>query len=219
MSVKHSFFCLAMAFSLSSIFAATPEEKFWRWFEKNEDRIFAFEADQERVFDEVASQMRVVNSSLTFEFGPVRDGRREFVISADGDKKAFPAVQSLYSCAPSLAKWIFVKFRPRRQAMDLAYKGLKITAASVKVLIAKDPKPGKLGLIVLFPGFEIERERDYKFAAFLILDGALGEFDVEMRVGYVGVGSLDHPEVNQAFSLADLPAAFDRCLAANAEKG
>lgn len=73
----------------------TPEQSFWAWFQNNQDFLFDFEKDQERVFDRLATEMHKVNPSLTFEFGPKEDGRREFTISADGIRKAFPAVQAL----------------------------------------------------------------------------------------------------------------------------
>jgi hypothetical protein len=79
---------------------ASPESDFWRWFQKNENALFDFERDQERTFDRLAAEMQKVDPSLTFEFGPKDDGRREFVISADGIVEAFPKVESLYAAAP-----------------------------------------------------------------------------------------------------------------------
>ena len=107
-----------MMFSLFQALA-TPEQAFWSWFEKNEKRLFTFETDRDRVFNELAGKLKQVHESVTFEFGPVEDGKREFVISADGIKDAFPAVEKLYALAPKLPRWKFIKFRPRRAAMDI----------------------------------------------------------------------------------------------------
>ena len=87
---------LLMAFTLfGGKAAAAPEDTFWQWFKKNESRLFSFEANREAIFDELSEQMRRVNRDLVFEFSPVRPtGKREFVISADGNKAAFPAVQA-----------------------------------------------------------------------------------------------------------------------------
>ena len=68
-----------------------PRERvFWEWFQTNENALFDFEKDRERTFDRIAAEMHKLNSNLTFEFGPKEDGRREFTISADGIRSAFP---------------------------------------------------------------------------------------------------------------------------------
>src|SRR5260370_5887295 len=69
----------------------TSQQEFWKWFSEHEGELFDFEADQERTFDRLASQLKKIDSNLTFEFGPKRDAKREFVISAGGIKRAFSA--------------------------------------------------------------------------------------------------------------------------------
>src|SRR5882724_4779444 len=76
---------------------ASAEADFWQWFQRNEADLFDFERDQEAIFDRLAAEMHKVHPSLTFEFGSKENGRREFVISADGIKDAFPKVESLYA--------------------------------------------------------------------------------------------------------------------------
>src|SRR5215470_7188766 len=70
-------------------------KNFWKWFLSHEDEMFHFEADQERVFDKLAMALRRVHPDLVFEFSSIQNGRREFVISAAGIKKAFPEVTAL----------------------------------------------------------------------------------------------------------------------------
>ena len=65
--------------------AASPSIPiFWRWFQDNEQDLFAFESDMERVFARLTDAIEAVHPELTFEFGPVEFGKREFVISAGG---------------------------------------------------------------------------------------------------------------------------------------
>src|ERR1700740_3674432 len=129
----------------------TKEQSFWTWFLHHEDDLMHFERNQDTVFDALAVELQKVHSDLTFEFGPVRDGRREFVISAGGIKSAFPAVESLYSAAPSLKRWIWVKYRPRRLPInDVEYGGKKVRANDVRYLLAKDGD--KLGVVLFFEG-------------------------------------------------------------------
>ncbi len=65
-------------------------EKFWKWFQENEDEIYYFEANQDRVFDKLASRVSRIHKELVFEFSSIRDGRREFTLSAAGMRNAFP---------------------------------------------------------------------------------------------------------------------------------
>ncbi len=179
---------------------------FWTWFGKNQDRLFEFEQDQERIFDELQMELQKVCSELTFEFSPNFDGRREFVISAEGQKIAFPAVDDLVNCAPRLPLWNFVKFRQRRSPIcNLKIGATEIKASEVEVSIAKHA--GKLALIVFIP-----RTTDKKALAkygFLFLDQALGEYDVSVKVGAIEFHcSTEHPEYPR-FPIIQLPERFD----------
>ena len=95
--------------------AKTNEDKFWNWFCKNSKMIFNFESNQEEVFDKIQKESQKLNSNLSFEISSIKDGKREFVISADGIIDAFPVVEKLYNAKPDLSEWTFVKFRPRRR--------------------------------------------------------------------------------------------------------
>lgn len=202
---------LVTVFNLLSLPAnASPESDFWKWFQSNEALLFDFEQDQERIFDEVLAEMHKVDSSLTFEFGPKSDGRREFVISADGNKDAFPKVESLYASAPKLPKWILVKFRPRREPFDIEYGGIAVKAETV--LVRLEPEGDKADITMYIPGYSEMRRDSFLPIAYLMLDQALGEHDVEMRVGTIEVQ--DAPsDRNGLLSLAQLPKAFDALLA------
>jgi len=162
---------------------ATPEQEFWKWFQKNETNLFAFEKNRDAVFNGLGTQMNKVHKSLTFEFGPVENGQREFVISADGIKDAFPAVERLYAAAPKLDRWVFIKFRPRRDPMDIEYDGVKVKVADAFCTV--EPDRGKAGITVFIRGYQPEHKKAYTGITFLMLDQALGEYDVETKVGFI----------------------------------
>ena len=113
-----------MKFIINKFFPQ-KEEGFWQWFVANEDRIFTFESNRETIFDEIADRLHRINPNLTFEFGPIEDGKREFVISAGGIKSAFSAVEELYANAPKLEKWIFIKFRQRRPPLNIRFEDVR----------------------------------------------------------------------------------------------
>jgi hypothetical protein len=56
----------------------TKEQQFWAWFEQNEALLFGFEHDQERIFHELTMALADVSPDLSFEFGPLSNGTRDF---------------------------------------------------------------------------------------------------------------------------------------------
>ncbi|THC42778.1 hypothetical protein [Massilia sp. Mn16-1_5] len=201
---------LALTAALPARAATTPEQEFWTWFQANESMLFDFERDQERIFDRLQRAMHKVDPDLVFEFGPKQNGKREFVISADGIRAAFPKVEALYAAAPALQNWIIVKYRPRRVPMDIGYGDRKIKAATVMVLL--HAQGDKAGITIMIPGYDAAEHDTYRSLAYLFLDQALGEFDVETRVGEIRIVA-PAGETSGALSLQELPAAFDRYIA------
>jgi len=202
---------LFMAFSLFVLGAKkSPEAEFWSWFEKNQEMLFHFERDQKRTFDKLNAAMSKVHPDITFEFGPDENGKREFVISADGLKTAFPAVESFYTAAPSLPRWKFIKFRPRRSPMELQIGELKIKPEDIEVAV--EPDGDKAGLTVFVRGFDKAREKQFSQAAFIMLDQAIGEYDMEMKVGFITIKTFEETSQYRRHGLAALPAVFDEFL-------
>jgi hypothetical protein len=190
--------------------AASPEADFWKWFQKNETMLFDFEKNPQSVFDQLQVEMHKVNSTLTFEFGPKQGGQREFVISADGIRDAFPSVEKLYTAAPPLKKWKVLKFRPRRAPFDISFQGVSVKEESVRVLVERGG-PGA-SLTVLMPGYTSAKHETFLAIAYLFLDQALGEYDVETRVGHIAIaGSVERQA--KSISLKNLPATFDALFA------
>ena len=188
----------------------TTQEKFWQWFLKHEDKLFDFELDQERVFDRLAAQLQKVDKNLTFELGPKRKSR-EFVISAAGIKSSFPAVVALANAAPALARWQVTPFRPRRAGLNLIeFRGKKIDPADVQFSLLDNGRTA--GLYIYLPGFR-EGDRDLGQIAYLLLDEALGEYDVEMRLGLIKMFPTESPGDLRRYPLHELPVLFDELVA------
>lgn len=191
----------------------TPQAAFWNWFIQHEPEFFAFDPDQgierERLFDELAAELQKVNRDLSFEFGP-NGPTREFVISASGMKKAFPAVVRLAETAPALARWQITAFRPRRAPVYTIEIGDKsVDPKDVQFSLLNN---GKMAGIYLFiPSF---REDDVasKQIGYLLLDTTLGEYDVETRLGLIKMLSPETRTVGERYPLAELPARFDELV-------
>jgi len=186
---------------------AKKEDRFWEWFIKNDERIFHFEKNQNRIFTELGKSLAKINKYLTFEFGPINNGVREFVISADGIKEAFPVVESLHSKAPDLSNWKFTKFRPRRSPMDLQFGDIYIKPEDVLATLNKDGS--KVDITVFLKGAGGANDQLYQRAAFIILDQAIGEYDMETKVGLIQTLPYNSPSTIDKVSLAELPTLFD----------
>lgn len=187
-------------------------ERFWAWFQENEDRIYDFEKDQERIFDELSYQLSLVDSNLTFEFSSTKDnGRREFIISADGIKSSFATVEELVEKAPSLEKWTIIKYRPRRSTLNgIKFKNKSVNPEDVYFATFKDENPNKVGVILFFRDYSEEEKDTWGQIGFLILDEALGEYDVEIKVGAIVFKSIDSEYFKHARPIDELQEEFDR---------
>lgn len=182
---------------------------FWSWFIDHELELFDFEADQERIFDQLAKQLQKVDPHLTFEFGP-KEKRREFVISAGGIKSAFPAVTALVGTAPNLDRWHVIAFRPRRAITNVVeFRGIRVNPNDVQFSLVHNGQTA--GIYLFIPAFR-ESDPDWRQVGYLVLDEALGEFDVESRLGLIKMLPPDTRTGGKRYPLAELPRAFDQLV-------
>jgi hypothetical protein len=181
-------------------------ERFWWWFVRHEAELFDFEADQERIFDRLATELHKINSDLTFEFGPP-ETRREFIISAGGIKSAFPAVASLARAAPRLERWQITAFRPRRTLPNVVqFREVRVDSRDVQFSLLHNGN--KAGIYLFLPDLR-EGDMDWQQVGYLLLDAALGEYDVEMRLGLIKILSPDAATTDERYPLIKLPELLD----------
>ena len=191
------------------------EEKFWKWFRDNEEKIFSFDPDdtdsREKLFHELQVRLQKVHRGLTFEFGPPDEKKREFVISADGIKDIFPAVLKLSKRAPDLERWQVIAFRPRRSTiMPVQINERTINPDDLQFTLLDN---GRIAGIELFiPGCR-EDEPVWQQIGYLMLDQALGEFDVESRLGPIKILPPEAPADGTRYSFLNLAKQFDQLVA------
>ncbi|HVY06526.1 MAG TPA: hypothetical protein VHB46_11170 [Burkholderiales bacterium] len=188
---------------------AAGEAEFWNWFQQNEERLFAGGAGSEETITQLGAELRKVNEAVTFEFGPIfKDGKKEFVITADGNKTAFPAVEALYASAPELPRWIWVKFRPRRAVIsDMGFGDRFVKSGDVNYLMFTDAD--KVGIMLFFDEYNADEEITFGQIGYLMLDEALGEYAVETQVGLIEFQPRTSEFFAQSSPLKNLPAQFD----------
>jgi hypothetical protein len=189
---------------------------FWKWFEAHEDELFHFEINREPVFDKISYALEQVDPDLTFEIGPEINGQREFVISAAGIKRAFPAVRELAAAAPQFRRWWITAFRPRRP-VECAVEtgGKRVSPDDVKFTLLDNGK--SVGIQLFIPGFS-ENDTSLKQIGYLFLDEALGEFDVETKLGLIKMLPPESTTPGPRYLLKELSKKFDE-LSATLQKG
>jgi len=161
---------------------------FWDWFLANEERLFTSIGMESPAFRDLARELRRFNPGLVFEVGNIENRRRELVVSADGIAELFPAVEELVCAAPALDRWCLVPLRPRRGSRTIEFGNVRVTPDDVRVACARDGH--RLGLTVYIRGYHETPSQLYEQVAFLLLDAAIGEYDVESRIGYIEVEPL-----------------------------
>jgi hypothetical protein len=191
--------------------APSPEAEFWQWFLQNEDDLYHIDRHQERTFARLSAALDRVNENLTFEFST--DERREFVISAGGIAKVFPVVRRLVEAAPlaRLPRWRIVAFR-QRGSLDLVIEvgGLELPPDQVRYVLEEDHDPKRRALTLYVPGFDESGEDDRApHLGFLLLDAALGEYDVATYLGHIHFEPWHHEGYQDSRPLTELPAEFD----------
>jgi hypothetical protein len=91
----------------------TPTQ-FWTWLAANSDRVQAgLKRSSARMAEEVGEQFEKSYPGLVWEVTPADKGPWLFCVSANGDRKLFPRVQSAVADAPPIDGWTVQAFRPR----------------------------------------------------------------------------------------------------------
>jgi hypothetical protein len=186
----------------------SAERRFWEWFQQNDNRLFDFEGNEETLVRQIVRELHRIHPSLSCEISSVKDGKREFIISADGKRDAFPAVVKLADAAPSLARWEVIKFRPRRSEPCMVGIG-EWSISSDTVQFTLEPEGSKIGVTLYLGESEHFDEEAIGYIGFLLLDYTLGEYDVETLVGSVQFEPHDSHSKEKKRLLPELPAVFD----------
>jgi len=202
---------LALLLPMGLFAKDTDEAVFWKWFIKNQSRFEHFERDKEVLISDLSEKIHTYRKGLAFEIGAKKDGVREFVISADGIKDLFPVVSKLASAAPKLPNWKITAFRPRMDdysRFTVDYNGRKFNPKEIwfysRVL------DGHFDVIFYHPSYRDEDRNLIIAGTYILLDMALGEYDV-----VTGIRQLDHkplpadPKAEGLKPYSEFRTAFD----------
>ncbi|MDH5633906.1 MAG: hypothetical protein OEZ10_13085 [Gammaproteobacteria bacterium] len=195
----------------------TKEQIFWKWFQKNQTKISQFEKNREPILDEITEQLAKYKEGITFEVSTEKSGKREFIISADGIKELFPSVEALAVAAPKLEKWDIVAFRPRMNdyaQFNLNYAGKEFVPSEIWIYTRVED--GNFDLIIYHPNYTDEERNAFISGAYILLDMALGEYDVVTGIRYIDHQKLpSNPKEEGLKPFSELRRIFDEFKANN----
>lgn len=187
------------------------EAQFWNWFVTNEEELYRHtsqdENAREELFDRLLIELHKVDVNLAFEFSSPQP-IREFIISAEGNRESFPAVVRLQESFPGLPRWELIAFRPRRAPISIIRMG-DLSLSSKDFLCVLLTRGTDVGLRLYIPGFQ-ESDFRFKTIAYLFLEQALGEFDVETKISLLKFLPLEEKTDFKQIPFEDLPVHFDR---------
>ena len=186
------------------------DTQFWKWFQDNLERFNRFEDDQERLMDELSNQLHEIDENLVYEISSAKSGAREFVISADGIKESFASVLGLAKNAPNIPGWKITAFRPRVDItqFNLDYAGKELYAKDFYFWLQSEGN--SIDLILYVPGLTEDNRNEFVNACYLLLDMAIGEYDVTTKIRHIDHQPLPaNPESERLKPLTELPNDFD----------
>jgi len=183
------------------------EKEFWTWFEKNSEDYFQLdENNYDILFNKLGLQLSKYHKDLTFEFGvEINQGKREFIISADGLVSAFPAVMKLVEEAPSLEKFKVVAFRQRQHdEQEIHFEDIVLDTRDVFFKYKKDKEMDCLDIVIYIKGYTEENDQ-FIGAAFIMLDSLIGEYDVGTKLGEIDFAPYqERKDIQSILSLVSL---------------
>jgi hypothetical protein len=181
-------------------------QSFWDWFSSIEEDLFHHvEEHPETYASEIHFQLTEVHPDIVFDipFETV-EGRREFIISADGDASLFPVIEELCSEAPDYDRWIIHALRPRTNQRDQAIDldGLYLEYEDIFYRVDHHELP--LQLTIYIRGYDTVDNR-YIHGYFLLLDTLLGEYDAVIYTETIAIYPYDEQtDVSRFVTLREL---------------
>lgn len=163
-------------------------DAFWQWFSVNEESYFDLALDgREELFELLHRNLKKVNKHLVFEFSvEPENGKREFIISADGIMEAFDGVFDLYETAPNLARFIVIPFRQAsEEEFSINWGDIELTRDDVYYIAHKDVEREEVNLTLYIKGLTNENTDELMPVVFLLLDSVIGEYNMGVHVGTV----------------------------------
>ena len=184
---------------------------FWSWFQANEASFPATAEFDAAYGRELSARLSEYKPGIVYEIAIPDDRQKELVISADGIKELIPFVQNLVDAAPAMNAWTIHAFRPRMD--NYADFELDFDEHSFKpktLWCWSRIEDGHFDLIIYHPNYTDELRDLLVNGTYILLDTALGEYDVMTGVRYIDHQKLpEDPESAGLYRFENLRVVFD----------
>ena len=164
--------------------------RFWAWWEdEGRDAVTAALAERapERIAPRLSQAVAEVHPGLAWELAAGSTAEHVLVVSPEGDPELRPLAHRWLRAAPEGDRgWEFASARPPAADLDgivLSISDLELSFADIRVGARREGT--HLDVLVYHPAFAALEQQVRDQIAFLALDAALGENDVEAWVGEI----------------------------------
>lgn len=205
---------VAMLVLLAGPALAANPDSFWAFVAKHEVRLFelakknpvaAMTELQQHLDGADAGRGAIIELSLD----PTAKTKSLIVVTADGDRARFADVRRVVAAAPTLKQWDVVAFRQRREpSHTLELGGLKVSVADFQFREVRR-HAGQVDLEVFVRGLTQQTNAAHQQAAFIMMDGVVGEYDMETKVGSIDFLALPTPAPTGLRPLTELAKVVD----------
>lgn len=194
----------------------SKEKRFWDWFCSNsqvysEINNLKDESKIDELLDDLLSHLHHYSEGLYFQIGG-NEKVNELIISAEGNRKYFAAVEQLASSAPKINNWQIIAFKPA-QGIDFItkYKNVVLNPKEIWFLpLYNEKDTSQLGLRLHIPNIDQGDNKEYINGMYEVLDTILGEKACSLDIDYIEVDKLpEYPEKEDLIELIELPEYID----------
>jgi hypothetical protein len=181
---------------------------FWRWFSAHKQELDLMVDSDSALWAETLTRLKAIDTRFWFELSRPDGTPREFILTVEGAKNAFPIAEATIAEAPVYPDWRFIALKPamgfdfvtRYEEIDLDPKGMWFLPLESR------SRPNDLALRVGVSNLTPEVLRQVSNGVLVILDTALGERSAALDISHVEVCALpDDPDAEGFLKLPELP--------------
>ncbi len=197
----------------SKFISKTQPQSFWQWLEEHQNEVCdLLKSDPQQALETVGKQFRRDYRGLSFELTQSADDDKiQFMLSANGDRKKFQTVIDLAHNAPAFEKFDIMPFRQRKPTDAMMKAEFTLGHATIKsenVFFSANHRRRKIDLTLYMEDYD--GTSAYQFGGFVLLDGFLGEYDVEQFIDGIDFQKLEKSHLFNAEPMWKLPQIVDR---------
>jgi hypothetical protein len=188
--------------------------KFWKWFNKNnKPYLFLNQIDdgleKKRLLDQLLQKLHEYNERLFFIIGGSPDDVQELIITAQGNRAHFGAVEQLVRVAPPFQHWNVIALKPSRaDDFESEFQGIRLKVKDLWFLpLRNQHDPALLGIRIGIPGYELLREERWlPTAVSQVVETITGEKSYAYDIDFIDLIELPaDPEEDGMYALIELP--------------